>query len=1218
MLAELPSLLRPGELTDDEIKRLLTSVGLADWRKAHHRLLALAADDVSRCSLEKCLPMLLTSLSDAATPDGSLVNFDRFAQCVPDSAKLFEYLAQNPRAVEILIKLFVGSQFLTEILLRNPIYLDRLTQHKRLAEFKSRQEFVEEARQAYSDETNIEDKFDALRRFQRWELLRIGACDSFGLMDLKTVTVQLSLLADSIVQSCLAVSASKLQVSLNGFSVLALGKLGGEELNYSSDIDLVFVADSDAAKYWQLGQRLIKSLISSSAEGFLYRTDMRLRPWGRSGPLVTAINTYVDYLQNHGMLWEKQAMLKARVIAGSTNVGNEFLQRVEPMIFRLPVDRMRDSIREMKERIETELDRQGKRWGEVKSGTGSIRDIEFVTQFLQLAHGGQHPAVRSINTLDGLTRLADFGFLHGSEYRHLTSGYQFFRKIEHSLQLMHHKQTHALPDDSRELAYLARRLDFPNADQFLTYYQRHCSAVRAIYNNYIGNADVPFETVSWSAADQLPEHIARMEPSYSKIFSDEEIDRHAEMLERISENNIVELDAHSVRDGYWQVTLVGFDHRGDLSLICGLLFAYGFNIWSGNVFTDEQVDVRQRDRIRAGTVRSSQSRSAAARKFINVFTLRPLPERMLPDVWTRYRDDLAELLQLVQSGNRREAQGRLAKRVANALCEIRDSATTLYPVDILIDNDSSPRTTALHIRAEDTSGFLYELANALAMARIDIVRVIIASIGNQVVDTLFITDESSNKITDADKQRELRAAVVLIKHFTHLLPRSPNPETALVHFRDFLEQLFLQPHWVDELSSLTRFDVLDALARLLGVSDFLWQDFLRLQHTNLFPVVKDIQALQERKAKEELQAKLRDELNSATGPHDQRTKLNAFKDREMFRADMRHILGQISEFGQFSEELTDVAEIVVAEAYRICDQELRNRYGAPKIGSDFPCSFSICALGKFGGRELGFASDIELMFVYDEIGQTSEEWNISSAEFFLKLIEAFTHAIQAKRAGIFQIDLRLRPYGRAGSPAVSFDAFRQYFKPHGAAWPYERQALVKLRPITGDQRFGDKVCRLRDELIYTAEPFDVAAMRAMREKQVRQLVKAGTVNAKLSPGGLVDCEYLVQGLQITYGHRDQSLRTTNTCQAMTALEQANIISTDAHSHLRKAYMFQRRLIDALRMVRGDAHDLTVPPADGEEFEFLARRLGYRNDLARLQNDLEQHSLRVLELQRLLD
>ncbi|MBT4867755.1 MAG: glutamine synthetase adenylyltransferase [Planctomycetaceae bacterium] len=1216
MFDDAARLLEPGALSHDEIKSLLNLVGFADIPTAHRRLLEISTDEDSRRALGECLPMLLVALSGTATPDGSLINFERYVGSVSDRGELFRYLASNPRAVEILVKLFVGSQFLTEILLRNPNYLQRLTNHKRIAEFKSRQELIHEAHEAAAAETTIADKLNALRRFQHWELLRIGACDSFGLFDLKSVTVQLSLLADSLVQSCLSLLAEEMEISLDGFAVLAFGKMGGEELNYSSDIDLVFLARADATSFWTLGQKLIKAVMESTGEGFLYRVDMRLRPWGKSGALVNSVDAHCKYLREHGMPWEKQALLKARVVAGDQAVGQEFLNQAQPLVFGLPAETVRETVRDMKERIELELERQGRAWGEVKSGAGSIRDVEFVTQYLQLIHGGADPNVRSINTLDGLVRLADLGYLQADEFRQLSDGYMFLRTIEHSLQLMHYKQTHALPEEKRELKYLARRLDYPDAENFLSSYRAHRDAIRRIYEKYIGGEEPPIEIPRADVDDGMPRHVAHMDASYAEIFSEEEIVRHAQLLDALSDENLVELDAIDYGDGKCRLTIVGHDDRGDLSRVCGLLFVHGFNIADGHTFAAEEVGGRAV--IKSGTSIPGRGQpKTSAKWFINVFTLLTSPVAVLDEIWPQYERELVELLKLVRAGRRRDAQGELAKRVGGALRNA-DVSPTLYPVDVEIDNEASERSTVLHIRADDTIGFLFELTNALALARIDINRLIVTSVGRRALDTLYVTDSDGRKLSDPARQQELRAAVVLIKHFSHLLPRSPKPHAALLHFSDFLEQLFKRPNWPEEFASLEQSDVLDAIARLLGVSDFLWEDFLRLQHENLFPVVKDIDALKHPKLKADLETELREELAAADDAQQAAKLLNAFKDREMFRADMRHILGHVTEFGEFSAELTDVAEVVIGAASGICLQKLTNRYGTPLQKDQTPCPFTVVALGKCGGRELGFASDVELMFIYREDGSTSGPDVITTAEFYQKLVEAFQRTIQTRQEGVFQVDLRLRPYGRAGSLAVSLDAFASYFAAEGAAWPYERQALVKLRPIFGDEEFGARIVRLRDELVYAGEPFDVAAMRAMREKQVRQLVKAGTLNAKLSPGGLVDCEYLVQGLQITNGHRHPSLRETNTLSAMKRLAAAEILSLASFEQLSQAYVFQRRLIDALRMVRGHAKDLTVPAPETEEFLYLARRLGDNRDVTQLKGELETHFAHVRELNQRLD
>lgn len=1201
-------------VTDPEVQQMLAGIGFTDPERALTRIREMCTSEGIRKELTLILPTLLQALTDAATPDGSLINFERFINSVSEPEVMLNFLTHNPRAVEILVRLFVGSQFLTEILLKNPDYLERLTRYNRIAEFKSQQQFYSEAMAAArQEERSTADIFDILRRFQRWELLRIGACDTFGLMDLKNITVQLSLLADGLVQTCLTILSEEMNLPLDDFAVLAFGKLGGEELNYSSDIDLVFIAGDNSTQYWQLGQRLIKSLMESTSEGFLYRVDMRLRPWGRSGALVTTVDAYVDYFARHGRLWEKQAMLKARVIAGNQNLGIDFFRRIEPQIFNCEPEEVRKNVLEMKQRIEAELKKKGKDWGEVKSGKGSIRDVEFTTQYLQMANGARHPSIRSINTLDGLVRLVDHGLIQADEYRHLTSGYVFFRKIEHALQLMHYNQEHRMPTDERELAYLARRLDFQEGQQLVQYYEQHRKAVRNIFKKYI--YDSPSDSGPHAAqSEQESNPIGMMAASYTKVFNEAEIEKHSQMARKLSESNNVELQTENIPDNQLRLTMVGFDQTGDLSLICGLLFVYGFDIQQGHLFTNQKVKPAGSSQGRAS---KTSEKSKSTRKFVIVLDVKASDEAVQSSVWTSYKNDLTELLHKVETGKTQEAVGGLAKRVAAALHDLPQASQMLYPVEIELDNDTDPRYTILRIQSEDTIGFLYELTNALSMSGIDIARMVIDSEGTKVSDVLYVTDDKGEKISAEAQQQGLRAAIVLIKHFTHLLPRSPNPEAALLHFREFLEHLFKQPNWVEEISSLERTSVLSALARLLGVSDFLWEDFLRLQHSNLFPVVANVEELKTRITFAELEAELARELADASSPEDQQERLNAFKDRAMLRTDMRHILGHISEFGQFSDELTDVAEVVVQGAYEICDLQLKERYGVPQLETEDPCRISICALGKCGGRELGFASDIELMFIYEGSGQTTGPEIITNNEYYLKLVEKFSKMIKTRSEGIFQIDLRLRPYGQAGSLAVSAEAFQSYFSHEGAAWPYERQALVKLRPIAADEEFGNQIVRMRDTIIYGGKPFDVAAMLAMREKQIQQLVKGGTINAKLGDGGLVDCEYLIQGMQITYGHRNPGLRTTNTLEGIDALKELGLISPDDYVILRNAYIFLRRLIDALRMVRGNAKDLTVPPQDQEEFEFLARRLGYGSHTEKLQEEISMTMDRVRDFSRLL-
>lgn len=1178
---------------------------------------------------------LQTALASAADPERSLVYLERLLES-GDEALLTAFV-KNPRVVESLITIFSGSEFLTEIILRDPKNVGLLYQRKSLTQRKNAEQIHAEAGKLIDTapvgqrrgESEYEDVLNALRLYQRSEILRIGVSDLLTLYDLATVTQQLSNLADGLVRACLDLASLRSGISPNGFVVIAMGKHGAQELNYSSDIDLLFISANDPIEKLKLGQHLIDAIGKVTAEGFLYRVDMRLRPWGRDGFLVTGAEGYLQYVQGHARLWEKQALLKARPIAGDTKLGEILLLQVEPHIFSHVSEEVRASVFAMKQRTEQILQQKGREWGEVKLGEGSIRDVEFVVQYLQLAHGQQYPDLHRRATLQVLPRLARHRLLSQEEVRILIDGYTLLRTIEHYIQVMNYQQTYTMPSEPGALALLAGRLGFKSTNALVHRYEEHRKAIRAIYLRYVGNEP------GHEPQPQVVQHIARLGAEYVESFSPDEIEHHAGLARGIDEQTPAIVDAQLLSDDTWRVTVVGYDYPGELSIICGLFFVFGFNIIDGNAFTYEPVsdspatarpqsftrfDPDRRRPPRRGP--SSASKADARRKIVDVFTVRSILSRP-PEaaIWNSYTADLHHLLRMMRTGQRREARGELAVRVGQRFQGIPGKAAPLLPIEIEVDNEVDERYTILRIDTPDTFGFLYEFTNALALTHTYIARMIVQSVGSRAQDILHVTDETGNKITSPEKQRELRTAVLLIKHFTHLLPHSPNPSAALLHFREFLIQLFERPNWFDEVASIEKPDVLNALARLLGVSNFLWEDFLRMQYANLFPLVKDMAELSTAKPRTQLENELalalaKNQVGDVQYP-DWRGTLNAFKDRELFRIDMRHILGLTKEIDDFGFELTDLAEVTVCAALARCDSEMHAIHGVPYLENGTRCGLALLALGKCGGRELGFASDIELMFVYAGDGRTNGEHPLTTAEYFELFVRSVETAIQTRQEGIFHIDLRLRPYGKAGSLAVSFDSFRKYYAPDGPAWAYERQALVKMRSVAGDDGLSDALCNLRDLYAYESGPFDVTAMRAMRERQVRHLVTGGTFNAKFSPGGIVDIEYLIQGLQINHGSQNLLLRQTNLRDAMLALHRNGILSEDDYTRLRKAHTFLRWLIDSLRVVRGNSKDVTMPSFGSDEFIFLARRLRYENpehlrtDLSRYVSDVQEINARLL-------
>jgi glutamate-ammonia-ligase adenylyltransferase len=331
----------------------------------------------------------------------------------------------------------------------------------------------------------------------------------------------------------------------------------------------------------------------------------------------------------------------------------------------------------------------------------------------------------------------------------------------------------------------------------------------------------------------------------------------------------------------------------------------------------------------------------------------------------------------------------------------------------------------------------------------------------------------------------------------------------------------------------------------------------------------------------------------------------------MFSIDMSHLIDPEATLTDFSSALTDLAEAVVEQAARIGREDLLTKYGRPRLESGTVCPFAVCGLGKFGGREMGYASDIELLFVYGGPGRTDGPESLENSLYFERLCQEILNLIEARQEGIFHIDLRLRPDGTKGPLAVSLDRFRSYYDAAGEAAPFERQALTKLRFVTGDPALGRAIEVHRDRFVFGSKPWDRDSALHLRQRQMEERVKPGSVNVKYSPGGIIDIEYAAQYLQIQHGHDRPELRTPNTLEALDRLGRKRLLSKKECGRLRDAYLFLRYLIDGLRMVRGNAEDLILPEESSDEFQFLARRLGYheadwKKGARRLAKDVHRH------------
>ncbi|MGB5875570.1 MAG: DUF294 nucleotidyltransferase-like domain-containing protein [Bacteroidota bacterium] len=434
---------------------------------------------------------------ESPDPDMALTNFLRFGEASVSKTSLFNDLIQYPVVMEVLLKVFGSSQFFADILVRDPGLFRWLTTSDALTTPVTQLYLRDESVRLRQTFESPDRRLDALRRMHRREILRIGTMDLLGTEGLARTTEQLSQLADCVADQVFQAAWQQLSLRYGPspptpFAIIGLGKHGGRELNYSSDIDVLFVygedgesATTDGRPFTheeccnRLAERIVQLLSQPTQEGYFYRVDTRLRPESGAGPLARSLGSYLTYYESRGELWERQMLIKARFVAGNERLGGEFIRQLEPFVYpRTFFHHPGEAAARIKARIETTV-------GDalnVKLMAGGIRDIEFVAQTLQLLNGGRVPALREGNTLRALDRLCGVGLLSEGEASRLVEAYFFYRTLEHRLQTKLNTQTHVLPADDNLLRSLAKQVGLEGGEELVEAVRVHAGAVKAIFD----------------------------------------------------------------------------------------------------------------------------------------------------------------------------------------------------------------------------------------------------------------------------------------------------------------------------------------------------------------------------------------------------------------------------------------------------------------------------------------------------------------------------------------------------------------------------------------------------------------------------------------------------------------------------------------------------------------------------------------------------------------
>ena len=432
---------------------------------------------------------------------------------------LVSFLEDNPsRADEIAVHarsaalLFSSSQFLAnfsrtrpDILFQALRNLDTPLEREQLAlRLRQRLAAPGEPSDRSAAASAHHAQMTAVRMFRMEEILKIALRDILRKADLVDVMLELSMLADVIIGQ----SLSFIRESMNeiygapgpdAFSVISLGKLGGEELNFSSDVDLIFVYGTEVGEtsgvttaqgvtknrisnheyYCKLGESFSRFLSFNTPAGFAYRVDLRLRPEGQRGDIALALRGYEMYYESWGRAWERAMLIRARPVAGEEHLGREFLEMIRPFVYRKYLDY--SSIDEIS-RLKTRIDSTFKQ-GDIKRGYGGIREIEFFVQALQLIYGGREPLLRERSILKALHRLLQKSLIGHEDFSALSDNYRFLRTLEHRLQQLNDIQTHAVPSGKKELRVLGKKMGLQDDASFVRDLDRRRAKVRTIYDS---------------------------------------------------------------------------------------------------------------------------------------------------------------------------------------------------------------------------------------------------------------------------------------------------------------------------------------------------------------------------------------------------------------------------------------------------------------------------------------------------------------------------------------------------------------------------------------------------------------------------------------------------------------------------------------------------------------------------------------------------------------
>lgn len=454
--------------------------------------------------LEKLAPLFLDEILESPDPQHALISLDRYIDSLHSTSSYFSTFLENPTTARFLVRILGESLFFTDLLTHHPQIIDSLIGKSSHSDLRDRIQLESDLCDRLENCEDYESELDALRRFKHEQILSIGVRQLWGEVDSSTARRHVTELAETCLSAALNIAKKEMFRRYGGhdeefpFVTLGLGKLGGREMTYLSDLDVIFVYQCEKEKmgklsahewFTRLATRIISILSAYTAEGKVFELDTRLRPSGNKGPLVSSLHSFRDYHREISQLWERQALIRARPIVGPDWLQHALKDIIRDCLTRNPLaEADLQEIARLRGRMEQEIAAENDFHVDLKTGQGGLVDIEFLVQGHILKFARDFPEIICPNTLDGLRSLHRHGLMTEDAFDTLENAYRFLINIEDRLRLMEHRSVDRIPLSGEKLTGLAQRLGYGEGGEMrlLDEYFRNTRAVREIYHSFFG------------------------------------------------------------------------------------------------------------------------------------------------------------------------------------------------------------------------------------------------------------------------------------------------------------------------------------------------------------------------------------------------------------------------------------------------------------------------------------------------------------------------------------------------------------------------------------------------------------------------------------------------------------------------------------------------------------------------------------------------------------